>query len=195
MVLDRVSLTVHPGERIGVIGDNGSGKSTLLKLMAGVEHPDNGELVVVAPGGVGYLPQSLALPSHATVADAVDLALADLRELEDRMRVAERALGAAGVPERVDLDAYAALVAEFEARGVTRPTSGWTSRCTGSACPGSTGAARWARSPEVNAPGSPWPPCWRRIPSCCCSTNRPTTWTTRRRPGSSSACAPTGARS
>lgn len=117
MVLDRVSLTVHPGERIGVIGDNGSGKSTLLKLIAGVEHPDNGELVVVAPGGVGYLPQSLALPSHATVADAVDLALVDLRELEDRMRVAERALGTAGVPERVDLDAYAALVAEFEARG------------------------------------------------------------------------------
>ncbi|MEV4014878.1 TlrC/CarA/OleB/SrmB family ABC-F type ribosomal protection protein [Nonomuraea angiospora] len=111
VVLDRVSLTVRPGERIGVIGDNGSGKSTLLRLMAGAERPDNGELLVVAPGGVGHLPQSLALPPHATVADAVDLALADLRELEARMRAAERSL------EEADAETYAGLVAQFEARG------------------------------------------------------------------------------
>jgi len=132
VVLDRVSLTIKSGERIGVIGDNGSGKSTLLRLMADAERPDNGELVVVAPGGVGYLPQSLALPPHATVADAVDLALADLRELEARMRAAERSLGEAGMETRADLDVhagakacsglsgldvYARLVAEFEARG------------------------------------------------------------------------------
>ncbi|MGI5422887.1 ribosomal protection-like ABC-F family protein [Actinomadura luteofluorescens] len=116
-VLDRVSLSVKPGERLGVIGDNGSGKSTLLRLMAGAERPDNGEVVAVAPGGVGYLPQSLALPPDATVADAVDLALADLRDLEARMRAAERSLGATGGRERPDLDAYAELVAEFEARG------------------------------------------------------------------------------
>ncbi|MEV0666020.1 ribosomal protection-like ABC-F family protein [Actinomadura luteofluorescens] len=116
-VLDRVSLTVRPGERLGVIGDNGSGKSTLLRLMAGVERPDGGEVVAVAPGGVGYLPQSLALPPEATVADAVDLALAGLRDLEARMRAAERSLGAPGAPERAGLDAYAELVAEFEARG------------------------------------------------------------------------------
>ncbi len=116
VVLDRVSLTVKPGERIGVIGDNGSGKSTLLRLMADVERPDNGEVVVVAPGGVGYLPQSLALPSHATVADAIDLALADLREVEARMRAAERSLGEAGAGARAGLDTYVRLVAEFEAR-------------------------------------------------------------------------------
>ncbi|GAA0937457.1 ABC-F family ATP-binding cassette domain-containing protein [Actinocorallia libanotica] len=108
-----MSLTVRPGDRIGVIGDNGSGKSTLLRLMAGVERPDNGELAAVAPGGVGHLPQTLALPPHATVADAVDLALADLRELEIRIRAAELSLDAAGA----DLDRYAELVAEFEARG------------------------------------------------------------------------------
>ncbi|SNS40655.1 macrolide transport system ATP-binding/permease protein [Actinomadura mexicana] len=100
-----------------MIGDNGSGKSTLLKLMAGAERPDNGERTAVAPGGVGYLPQSLALPPEATVADAVDLALADLRDLEARMRDAERSLGAAGAQGRDGLDAYAEAVARFEARG------------------------------------------------------------------------------
>ncbi|MGR6913561.1 ABC-F family ATP-binding cassette domain-containing protein [[Actinomadura] parvosata] len=141
VVLDRVSFTVRPGERIGVIGDNGAGKSTLLRLMAGAERADNGDVTVVAPGGVGYLPQSLELPAHATVADVVDLALAELRDLEARMRAAEHALAAAdpgasttradasdthpavpGGPARGpgsggSADVYARLVAEFEARG------------------------------------------------------------------------------
>ncbi|GAA2213102.1 hypothetical protein GCM10009850_085640 [Nonomuraea monospora] len=94
VVLDRVSFTVRPGERVGVIGDNGAGKSTLLRLMAGVERADNGEITVVAPGGIGYLPQSLELPPHATVGDVIDLALAELRELEARIRAAELALSA-----------------------------------------------------------------------------------------------------
>jgi macrolide transport system ATP-binding/permease protein len=62
LVLDRVTFTVKPGEKLGIIGDNGSGKSTLLRLIAEVEPPDNGELTIASPGGVGYLPQQLDLP-------------------------------------------------------------------------------------------------------------------------------------
>ena len=113
LVLDRVSFTVKPGEKIGVVGDNGSGKSTLLRLLAGAEPPDNGELTVRSPGGIGYLPQGLDLPDDQTVADAIDLALADLRAIEAAMRESERdlAAGNAGAAE-----AYADLLARFEAR-------------------------------------------------------------------------------
>jgi ATPase subunit of ABC transporter with duplicated ATPase domains len=57
-VLDRLSLTVPPGARIGVVGPNGSGKSTLLRVLAGVVTPDRGR-VVRRPADltVGYLPQ------------------------------------------------------------------------------------------------------------------------------------------
>jgi ATPase subunit of ABC transporter with duplicated ATPase domains len=57
-VLERLSLTVPPGARIGVVGPNGSGKSTLLLVLAGVLAPDDGR-VVSRPVGltVGYLPQ------------------------------------------------------------------------------------------------------------------------------------------
>jgi capsular polysaccharide transport system ATP-binding protein len=41
-VLDRVNLTVHPGERIGILGRNGSGKSTLIRLISGAEQPTSG---------------------------------------------------------------------------------------------------------------------------------------------------------
>ncbi|MGI5218431.1 TlrC/CarA/OleB/SrmB family ABC-F type ribosomal protection protein [Nocardia sp. CA-290969] len=115
-VLDRVSLSIRPGETVGVVGDNGSGKSTVLRLLAGRELPDNGEVVVAAPGGIGYVPQTLELPGTATVADAIDLALADIRELESRLRCAETQLGT-GEALEAQLDRYARLQAAFEARG------------------------------------------------------------------------------
>ncbi|MFI1753681.1 TlrC/CarA/OleB/SrmB family ABC-F type ribosomal protection protein [Streptomyces sp. NPDC020571] len=114
-VLDQVSFTLKPGEKAGLIGDNGAGKSTLLRLIAGQERPDRGEVTVTAPGGIGYLPQTIPLPRTATVQDAVDLALADLRALEAELRRAEQALGDG--ENSVTLAAYAALLGRYEARG------------------------------------------------------------------------------
>lgn len=46
LILDRISLTVHAGEKIGIIGSNGSGKSTLLKLITGILQPTSGQIRV-----------------------------------------------------------------------------------------------------------------------------------------------------
>ncbi|MFJ2739420.1 ABC-F family ATP-binding cassette domain-containing protein [Streptomyces sp. NPDC087440] len=107
LVLDRASFTVRPGEKVGIVGDNGAGKSTLLRLIAGRELPDNGSLTVTAPGGIGYLAQTLDLPGTARVGDAIDLALRDVRELEQALQGASAD----------DVEAYGRLLAAFEARG------------------------------------------------------------------------------
>jgi ATPase subunit of ABC transporter with duplicated ATPase domains len=55
VVLDRMSLTVPAGTRIGVVGPNGSGKTTLLRILAGVDEPSAGHIERF--GTAGYLPQ------------------------------------------------------------------------------------------------------------------------------------------
>ncbi|MFJ4707516.1 ribosomal protection-like ABC-F family protein [Streptomyces anulatus] len=119
-VLDQVTLTVRPGEKTAVIGENGSGKSTLLRLLAGVEQPDTGEITVRFPGGAGYLAQTLDLDPADTVQDAVDAALAELRDLEHRIREAEAGLserkpGDPG-PTDEELAAYGDLLTAYEDR-------------------------------------------------------------------------------
>jgi len=66
-VLDRVSLVVSPGDRVGIVGPNGIGKSTLLRVLAGLEQPDRGE--VTRSGAVGYLPQEPEPRAGETVRD------------------------------------------------------------------------------------------------------------------------------
>jgi len=66
-VLDRVSLVVSPGDRIGIVGPNGIGKSTLLRVLAGLEEPDRGQLI--RSGAVGYLPQEPDQRAGETVRD------------------------------------------------------------------------------------------------------------------------------
>ncbi|GGQ05637.1 ABC transporter ATP-binding protein [Streptomyces griseomycini] len=113
-VLDQVSFTVRPGEKAAVIGENGSGKSTLLRLLASAEAPDAGEITVGFPGGTGHLAQTLDLDPDRTVQDAVDLALAELRDMERRLRAAEERLGEASKDE---LAAYGELLTAYEERG------------------------------------------------------------------------------
>ncbi len=53
--LNDVSLDVHPGEILGLLGENGAGKSTLLKILSGAQPPSSGRIVF---GGQDYKPAS-----------------------------------------------------------------------------------------------------------------------------------------
>lgn len=87
-LLDDVSLGVHAGERIGVVGLNGGGKTTLLEVLTGLEEPDSGRVSRVGGLRMAVVTQRGVLPEGATIGSVVlaglsdDLSTADIAEHE-----------------------------------------------------------------------------------------------------------------
>ena len=73
--LTDVSLSVEPGEVVGLMGDNGAGKSTLVKLIAGNFPPNDGELLV--DGKVCHFHKPIEARAEGIEVVYQDLALAD----------------------------------------------------------------------------------------------------------------------
>jgi ribose transport system ATP-binding protein len=80
LALENVSLTLGPGEVLAVVGENGAGKSTLMKILAGVQTPDSGDILLDGAKveidsvraaqrlGIALIHQELNLADNLTVA-------------------------------------------------------------------------------------------------------------------------------
>lgn len=67
VIFDDVSCGISEGEKIGVIGINGTGKTTLLRVLAGLEQPDEGQVITQNGIRIVYLQQNPAFPEEKTV--------------------------------------------------------------------------------------------------------------------------------
>ncbi|MBC1230258.1 ABC-F type ribosomal protection protein [Listeria booriae] len=117
LILEKISLQVEEGERIGLIGRNGEGKSTILKIIARLETVDDGIVSVKRSATVGLLNQMPNVSGDAIVRDYLRTAFADvlalqaeLTELEQRMTtdMSERLLAQYGEKQTrfIDLGGY-----------------------------------------------------------------------------------------
>ncbi|MBC2160223.1 ABC-F type ribosomal protection protein [Listeria booriae] len=117
LILEKISLQVEEGERIGLIGRNGEGKSTILKIIARLETVDDGIVSVKRSATVGLLNQMPTVSGIAIVRDYLRTAFADvlalqaeLTELEQRMTtdMSERLLAQYGEKQArfIDLGGY-----------------------------------------------------------------------------------------
>ena len=110
IVLDDVSLVVHPNERIGLIGANGAGKTTLFRIMAGLLPPDLGQVICGRRVSIGMLHQEPSVDAANTLHDEVVSVFSELSDLEHRIQeVSDRLARAAEAGESVE-----SLMAEFD---------------------------------------------------------------------------------
>ena len=92
VVLERVNLTLRPGEIVGLLGRSGSGKSTLLRQIAGLDEPTSGVVnylghpVSGPASGIAMVFQSFALFPWLTVLENVQLGLEAQGVAEAEMR-------------------------------------------------------------------------------------------------------------
>ncbi|MBI3414675.1 MAG: ABC-F family ATP-binding cassette domain-containing protein [Verrucomicrobia bacterium] len=79
-LLEGVTLSISPGEKVGLVGRNGCGKTSLLKILAGATEADTGEISRRRGLRVGYLPQEFELDGAKTVVENIEAGAADLVE-------------------------------------------------------------------------------------------------------------------
>lgn len=67
VIFNHASFGIQEGDKIGIIGINGTGKTTLLKMAAGLEEPDEGQIIKQNNLRIAYLPQNPQFPENATI--------------------------------------------------------------------------------------------------------------------------------
>ena len=85
-LFEKLNLSIHRGQRIGMIGANGSGKSTMLRILLGEVPPDDGVASIRKGISVGYLEQNPTFAPGNTVIDEAELAFSELHDLSHRLR-------------------------------------------------------------------------------------------------------------
>lgn len=84
-LLDGISFMVNPRDRVGLVGKNGAGKTTMLRLIAGLQQPTHGKVIISSGDTVGYLPQQMIHPEGNTVYEEAMTAFSAVLEMEKRM--------------------------------------------------------------------------------------------------------------
>nr|WP_236771779.1 ABC transporter ATP-binding protein [Agrobacterium tumefaciens] len=115
-VLKSIDLSISEGEAVGIVGPSGSGKSTLLMVLAGLERPDSGEIVIADTElhrlgedaladfrgrNIGIVFQSFHLIANMTALENVAVPL-ELANVANPFEIARRELVAVGLGERLN---------------------------------------------------------------------------------------------
>ena len=110
---DNVNFGVEKGKLIGLLGPSGSGETTILRMIAGLETPDSGDIIIdgvrvndiaASKRGIGFVFQNYALFRYMTVYDNIAFGLrvqkADKKKIDERVRELIKLIGLEGLEKR-----------------------------------------------------------------------------------------------
>ncbi len=118
IVLDGVTMSLDPREKVGLVGRNGCGKTTLLRIILGELPPDSGTIQLAKNARVAYLSQDPTIDPDETLRGAAEVAFEDLHRLHAELnRLFDRMADATGPGLDGLLRRQADLEARIEAAG------------------------------------------------------------------------------
>lgn len=122
LVLDGITFEIMEGDKVALIGRNGSGKTTLMRLMARLNKPDEGQLMIKKDTRMGYVAQVPEGLDDHTVLDVLSLGFKELMICRTQMKEMEQQMSdpaCAADPTQLErlLKRYAALQDQFEREG------------------------------------------------------------------------------
>lgn len=110
---DNVSFGIEKGKLIGLLGPSGSGKTTILRMIAGLETPDSGEIIIdgkvindipASKRGIGFVFQNYALFRYMTVYENIAFGLRvqreDKKKIDERVKELISLIGLEGLEKR-----------------------------------------------------------------------------------------------
>ena len=110
---DNVNFGIEKGRLIGLLGPSGSGKTTILRMIAGLENPDSGEIVIdgkvvndipASKRGIGFVFQNYALFRYMTVFDNIAFGLKIQKKskkfIKERVNELVKLIGLEGLEKR-----------------------------------------------------------------------------------------------
>ena len=80
-----INFLIREKDRIGLVGKNGAGKTTLIRIIAGLEQPSHGSVVMSDDVTVGYLPQEKNIHSTKTVLEETMTAFEEFHQIEKNL--------------------------------------------------------------------------------------------------------------
>ena len=111
MLLDKVSLSIYPNEKIGLTGPNGAGKSTLFSIILKEQEPTGGEVQIQKNLNIGFLAQEARFDSKRTVIEELLEGDSRIKSLKQEQKELEDA-------GRADSARYGDILHELEVLGV-----------------------------------------------------------------------------
>ncbi len=133
-ILDGLTFQVDSGERVGLLGPNGCGKTTLLRILTGVVHPDEGEVVIAPNRRLGLISQIPVYPAGYTVEDVLDTAFEPLHRMEEEMAALSQRMEK-GESDPAVLSRYDKLSAAFQTGGGYETDTNKNKVCSGLSIP------------------------------------------------------------